>query len=138
MLLFKHLIDSINPTIGKAIDSGTKNLGARNWDELRALVAKILNNGANVETKIKLMINKKGEAVFPGFFAGLTKEGKPYVRNNFVGEKIAFSPYELTRIKQQQTATPTQTDSFSSRGGSEDFSMNKNSDLDLNFDLDGI
>ena len=84
------------------------------------------------------MINKKGEAVFPGFFAGLTKENKPYVRNNFVGEKIAFSPYELTKIKQQQTATPTQTDSFSSRGGSEDFSMNKNSDLDLNFDLDGI
>ena len=84
------------------------------------------------------MINKKGEAVFPGFFAGLTKEGKPYVRNNFVGEKIAFSPYELTRIKQQQTATPTQTDSFSSRGGSEDFSMTKNKDLDLDFDLDGI
>ena len=143
MLLFKHLIDSINPTIGKAIDSGTKNLGARNWDELRALVAKILNNGANVETKIKLMINKKGEAVFPGFFAGLTKEGKPYVRNNFVGEKIAFSPYELTRINNQTTARPTSTDSFQSQRGSEDFSMpesqgGSHNDLDLNFDLNEI
>lgn len=138
MLLFKHLIDTINPTVGKAIDTGTKNLGAKSWDELRHLVAKILDAGKGVETKIKLVTNKKGEAIFPGFFAGLTKEGKPYVRNNFVGEKIAFSAYELTRIKNQATATPTATDSFTSSGPINNDLGDIQGNVDLSFDLDGI
>lgn len=139
MLLFKHMIDAINPKIGKEIDAGTRNLGAKNWDELRALVAKILDAGKGTETKIKLMFNpKKEEAVFPGFFAGLTREGKPYVRNNFVGQKLTFSAYETTRIKNQESAKPTQTDSFSpsSPSGIEDTAPSGNVDLD--FDLDGI
>ena len=41
MLLFKHAIDAINPAIAEAIDKGEKNLGAKDWNDLRKLVAKI-------------------------------------------------------------------------------------------------
>ena len=119
MLLFKHAIDSINPKIAKEIDDNTKSLSAPSWDALRILVSKILDMGKGTEVSIKLMKNKKGEATFPGFFAGLTKpdavtgESKAYIRNNFIGNKLAFSAYEKTRISKEATAVPTKVDTFS-------------------------
>jgi hypothetical protein len=113
MLLFKHAIDSIVPSIGKDIDEKKKSLGASNWEDLRSLVVKILDAGKGASTRIKLMKNgKTGEATFPGFFTGLTKEGVPYVKNNFIGNKIAFSTYELQRISNEATAKPTKASEF--------------------------
>lgn len=125
MLLFKHAIDTLNPTVAKQIDSNERNLGAANWDALREMVAKILDAGKGVTTSIKLLTNKSGEAIFPGFFTGLTKEGKAYVRNNFIGSKISFSAYEVQRIKNAATAKPTKVDTFVAPGAStENFDMN--------------
>lgn len=115
MLLFKHLIDSVNPKVGQKIDSGEMNLTASSWDQLRELICKILAEPAKnkVATNIKLVTNTRGEASFP-FFAGLTKEGKAYVKNNFIGNKLAFTPYELQKIKAAATANPTPTNDFAS------------------------
>lgn len=113
MLLFKHIIDVVNPEVAKLIDSGTKNLGAKDWDGIRKLVCEILNSGKGTPTKIKLLKNKNGDAIFPGFFSSLTKDSenpkilKPYIKNNFVGAKIGFTSYEAGRIKNEATSTPT-------------------------------
>ena len=127
MLLFKHIIDVVNPAIAKQIDSGEKNLGAKDWDGIRNLVCKIMNDGKGTPTKIKLITNKNGEAIFPGFFASLTKEGKPYIKNNFVGSKIGFNPKEALKIKNEQTSKPTKSEDLSK------FSQAEASD-DLDFD----
>lgn len=134
MLLFKHAIDAINPAIAEAIDKGEKNLGAKDWNDLRKLVAKILDAGKGVSTKIKLVKNKKGEAIFPGFFAAVNRENKAYIRNNFIGPKVAFTSYETDRIRKEATATPTKAESYD---------MNvvtsapvDTSGLDLEFDVD--
>lgn len=140
MLLFKHAIDSINPTIAKQIDEGTKNLGAANWDGLRELVAKILNAGKGATVQIKLLKNSKGEATFPGYFSGLTKPdpvsgvSKAYIRNNFIGEKLTFSTYEAQRIAKEAEAKPTRVNSFG--GGSESFMTNDIPANDNNLDFD--
>lgn len=137
MLLFKHAIDSIAPAIGKQIDAKEKNLGATNWVDLRALVAKILDSGKGATIKIKLVKNNKGEATFPGFFTGLTREGNPYVRNNFIGDRVAFSTYELQKINSEASAKPTKVETFTA-----DFSSTPESDglgdLDMNFDVTGL
>jgi hypothetical protein len=133
MLLFKHIIDGFVPEIGKEIDNGTRNISAKNWDGIRLVVKKVLDLGIGNENKVKLVKDKNGEARFPGFFTGLSKEGKAYVRNNFVGPKIAFTSYELKRINSESTANPSKIT---------DLSMDlKNTDipsddvnLDLNFD----
>jgi len=130
MLLFKHLIDTLNPKVAKAIDEGTQNLGAKNFDELRTLVSKILNPAKGVETQIKLVKNNKGEAQFPGFFSGITKDGKAYVRNNFVGPKLAFTSYELTKINNEATAKPTTQASY------DKIDTPNTDNLDLNFDIE--
>lgn len=130
MLLFKHAIDALVPAIGKQIDSKEKSLGAANWEELRKLVATILDKGKGVSTRIKLSKNSKtGEAVFPGFFTGLTKEGVAYIRNNFIGAKLAFSTYELQKISNEASAVPTKASDFS-------LPPEDNSDLNLNFEVD--
>lgn len=108
MLFFKHAIDTLNPTVAKQIDDGERKIGAPNWDKLRDLICTILNAGKGTTTKIKLLKNNKGEATFPGFFAAVNREGKAYVRNNFIGPKIAFTSYEVDRIKNEKTAKPTE------------------------------
>lgn len=136
MLLFKHLIDAVVPATGKEIDEKKKSLGASNWEDLRKLVENIFLKGKGVKTKIKLLKNKAGEAIFPGFFAGITKEGLPFVRNNFIGAKIAFSAYELQRITNEANAAPTKmsTSSF----GQPEPEVESSDTLDLNFDTSGL
>ena len=138
MLFFKHAIDTINPAVALKIDNKEANLGAKNWDDLRTLVCKILNVGKGTSFNIKLLKNKNGEAIFPGFFAGLTKDGVAYVKNNFIGNKISFSSYEADRIKNERMAKPQQIDAFGNTGSTP---INlapippDTSDLDMNFEL---
>lgn len=107
MLLFKHIIDAFVPEIAKQIDNKEKSLGAKSWDELRKLIVAILEKGKGRKNNIKLIKDNKGEAKFPGFFASISKEGTAYIRNNFIGEKIAFTAYEADRINKEATAKPT-------------------------------
>lgn len=134
MLFFKHVIDAVNPVVAQAIDKKEKTLTAPDWNSLRNLVIKILDPVKGTKTSIKLLKNKSGEATFPGYFTGLTKEGVAYVKNNFIGNKLAFSSYEVERMKNQSTSKPTEPSSFG------DFSPAPldQSGLDMNFDLNSI
>lgn len=133
MLLFKHIIDSYNPKIAKDIDEKKKVIAAKDWDGLRLLIQKIIEGSkGKIETNIKLLKNKKGEATFPGFFANLSKEGVAYVKNNFIGEKIAFSPYELQRIENEANAKPSDMNEVDNQ----DFTEESADDLDLEFEVE--
>lgn len=107
MLLFKHMIDGFVPVIAEQIDSGKKQIAAPDWDKLRILVKKILEAGKGTENQIKLIKRKNGDGSFPGFFANLSREGAAYVRNNFIGQKVAFSAYEMKRIQEETNAAPS-------------------------------
>lgn len=135
MLLFKHAIDAINPTVARQIDDGSKNLGAKDWNDLRTLVSKILDAGKGATIQIKLLKNTKGEATFPGFFAGITKEGKAYVRNNFIGDKLAFSTYEKQRIENEANAKPTSAKTYSSPSSSLGSTTINEGSVDITFDM---
>lgn len=132
MLLFKHIIDAVNPTLAQQIDSKEKNLGAKDWETLRILVKKSVDTGKGISTRIKLLKNKSGDAIFPGFFAALTKEKVAYIRNNFIGEKVSFSSYEVERIKNEANAKPSRVEAFVPTKEDDD-------DLDtINFNVEGL
>lgn len=135
MLLFKHAIDTINPEIAKQIDDGTKNLGAKDWDTLRKLVQTILNAGKGVKFQIKLLTDRNGEPTFPGFFSGISKEGKVYIRNNFIGKKLGFSAYESTKINNAVIAKPKEINPFDSGAASKEPTSGHSSELEMDFDL---
>lgn len=126
MLKFKHLIDAVNPTLAKQIDSKEKNLNAPNWDSLRKLMVQSTEPGVGTETKIKLIKNKKGEAIFP-YFAAYSKEGRLYMKTNFIGSNILWTAKELQQIEKANNATPTKV------ANTDDFDKKAE---DLSFDLD--
>lgn len=106
MKTFRHLIDAINPKLGEEIDAKTKTLGAATWDGLRKLLVEITTPSIGVTTNIKLIKNKKGQAIFPYAFA-YNKDKVLYMKGNFIGEKVFFSDKEQTQIKKEATAKPT-------------------------------
>jgi hypothetical protein len=135
MLLFKHAIDTINPSIGKKIDEGNQTLTAKTWDELRLLVAKILNAGKGTKCEIKLLKDQNGEARFPSFFTSINKDGKAYVRNNFIGTNLMFTPYEKTRIAAEESAKPTKVADYSPANSPAMGDQHEADLLDLSFEM---
>lgn len=113
MLLFKHLIDAVNPELAKKIDAGEVKITANDWNKLREVMVKATDPGKGKATKIKLLKNNKGEAIFP-YFANYNRAGALSMSTNFIGDHIFFTNKELTRIEKESKATPTPVDAGSS------------------------
>ena len=125
MVFVKHLTEAVNP---KAVgDLGKKT---PSWDAFRHLVVDITTPGIGVATKIKLLTDKSGNAIFPRYFLGYTKENELFMRTKFIGNNLKFTDKEMTTIKAAATATPSASpDDFST-----DMGMDNAFDS-LNFDL---
>lgn len=108
MLKFKHLIDAVNPELAAKIDKGEQKLNAPSWDALRQLMVKATTPGIGKETKIKLIKNNKGDAMFP-YFANYNRAGQLYMATNFIGDNIFWTNKELNKINQAASAKPTST-----------------------------
>ena len=132
MLFFKHVIDGFAPEVAAKIDKKEISITAKTWDELRQKVVTLLSKSKGNSNKIKLIKNTNGEARFPSFFTGLSREGIAYVRNNFIGQKVAFSSYELDRIKNASEASITPASSFTPEVGT---TSSDDSGLDLDFEV---
>lgn len=114
MLLFKHLIDAVNPELGALIDKGEAGAQMKVsgselsdiWVSLCNVIKNATDPGIGTKVQLKLIVNKKGEPIFP-YFAGLNKEGKTYMKSNFIGAKLFWSPSELKQLQKVATAKPT-------------------------------
>lgn len=106
MLTFKHLIDAVNPELGTKIDAGEKSLNVKSWKELRALMVQATESGKGVATQLKLVNNNKGEAIYP-YAAAYNKEGKLYMKTNFIGSKLFWTKKEMETINKVSVAKPT-------------------------------
>lgn len=138
MLFFKHNIDAFVPQLAKEIDEGTKKLSAPTWDKLRELVVKMMSYGKGNNSMIKLIKDSKGEARFPGFFTSISKEGKVYVRNNFIGNKLDFTEYEKQKAANQASANISNTSNFNQPNSFTLNSVTKEDDINLDFDLSSL
>lgn len=132
MLFVKHTMDSFAPAIAAQIDAGKKEIAAPDWDTFRKLVKKIFESDKTRETKVKLIKNKKGEGIFPGFFSAVNRDGVAYVRNNFIGEKVAFTAYEMKKIQDEANAAPSQMQNSAADLEVDNTDIN---DVDVNLDL---
>jgi hypothetical protein len=99
---FKHLIDAVNPELGKQIDDGTKQIHAPNWDMLRQFMVKATEPGIDKEIQIKLFQTKKGDAILPQAVS-YARSGDVYMPTNFFGQNLFFSKKELERIKKTES-----------------------------------
>lgn len=86
------------------------------------------------ETKIKVVGNKKNYASLPNFI-NISKAGDCYISNDWIGNNIAFSAYELKKMKSQTEAAPTNMDTAVS-DFKVDTTSEENNDLDFDVNLD--
>jgi hypothetical protein len=131
MLLFRHLIDTVNPELGKKIDSKEKTISANSWDGLRKLMIEATKEGIGTQTKIKLIKKKDGNPRFPYFSMIDKNTNRAVVAGNFIGDTLYFSTYEQNQISKAENATPTtQTNEFGLDSSINTTSQN-NGDLDF-------
>ena len=130
--LFKHLIDAVNPVLAEKINKGEviMDINPNNWDAVRKFMVDATSSGVGTETKIKLLKNRAGNAIFT-YFLQYNREGKLYMSTNFIGNNIFFIYKELRAISSAQQAKPTNTESFT-------FSANTTNNNDDDFDDDII
>ena len=112
MMLIKHLLHAVAPEIladmmeGKITFTPKKN-GDSLFKQYVTFISVLLEKAKDRTTQIKLITNKKGEAQFPAFFAGLSKDGVVYMKTNFIGEGLKFTDREVTNIAVMSAAVPT-------------------------------
>jgi hypothetical protein len=150
MMLLKHLLVAVAPELLQKMTTGEiapKFKKGPTFKEYAEFISENLAEYVGRETQIKLMINKKGEATFPSFYVGISKEGnQAYLKTNFIGNDLKFTPKETEAIQIQSVAKPTVVaDNMSA----DDFSLGsvvshnfeeapaevKSNDDDLNFDI---
>lgn len=112
MTLLRHLGAAVCPDLITAINSFDEKT---TWEQIRKKVIEVTTPAIGTETKIKLLKRQRTnvntgeletEVQFPGFFLSYNREGKLYMKTNFIGKGIYFSDKELTAIKKQETAQP--------------------------------
>jgi hypothetical protein len=126
-----HLIDAVNPKLATAIKNKEKSIDIdwKNWDQIKAIYTKTTDSVKGAQTQIKLIKNKKGEAIIP-YFLGQRKDGDLYMKCNFLGDKLGFSSKELEAIEKSKAAPTAVNDSTPFVSGP---SESKLDDLDFNF-----
>ena len=97
----------------------------KDFSKLVEIVKKALATAVNKTTTIKVIGDNKGYAAVPNFI-NINKEGGAYISNNWVGENLAFSAYELKKKDSQAAAKPTAIDDVAP-----DSTEDTNSDLDF-------
>lgn len=109
----EQLIFTISHVVGVLAPANLEKLKTvefdlpKDFDKLCELIRKSLKSSENKTTKIKLVGDSKGYATLPQFI-NINKDGDAYISNNWLGDNLAFTPYEITRKEKQAKAKPTE------------------------------
>ena len=119
----RHLAAAVSPKLQETLNKLPDNMS---WDQFRNQVVEASKDGIGVETKIKLFkrertdVNtgeKRVEAEFPRYILSYDREGKLYMRTNFIGNNTHFTTKELTDMQKRNTAVPTPVEGTITSGG---------------------
>lgn len=104
----------------------------KDFEKMVKTFIEVTKDAVNKTTKLKLLKNKKGEAILP-YFVGLSKEGEAFISNNFLGDKVFFTEYELKRMEEATEAKPTDMGSeIPGMPNVDEVSSNSDLDFDVN------
>ena len=100
-----HLLTNLAPDNVEKFNKVTVSLPDE-FEKLVELLSKALAKAMNKHTKLKLIGNSKGYATLPNF-VNINKDGDAYISNNWLGETVVFSDYEVKKMEEQKNAKPT-------------------------------
>ena len=108
-----HVVGTLNPDGFKKLQVAAPKI--KGFDELFAVVKKIMTGCTNT-TKMKLGGRVNNGTVYASLpnFVNVNKNGECYLSDNFLGENVAFSAWELGKKQEMEKATPTKMESSDS------------------------
>lgn len=101
-----HLLENLAPEYIEKFSKVSVTL-PDDFDKLVEILNKALAKAVNKQTKLKLIGNNKGYASLPNFIS-INKEGDAYISNNWLGDTVAFSDYEVKKMNEQKNAKPSE------------------------------
>lgn len=102
-----HVMANLAPEMMEKFSKAASGLAIpEDFEKLVETMNKALAKAVNKQTKLKLVGNNKGYASLPNF-VGINKEGEVYINNNWLGDTVAFSDYEVKKMNEQKNAKPT-------------------------------
>lgn len=111
MMKIKHLLNAVAPELLNKMQAGEITFTPKGKSDLFkqyvTFIGDQLEAYKDAKTTIKLVQNNKGEACFPQFFAGVSKEGIAYMKSNFIGNNLSFSQKEKDAMGKIAAAKPT-------------------------------
>lgn len=101
-----QIVHALNPTGEEKIKANASKI--KTIDQFIDLIIKALTGKENIETKLKLVGRNSGGTIYASLpnACGINKKGEIFP-NNFIGDNLFFSNYEITQQKQYQNAKPT-------------------------------
>ena len=83
----------------------------RNFDDMAAAFVKVSNQAVGKETDVKFSgyVNKSGytQLSFPTI-VGVNKQGECFISDNYIGDNVVLSDYEMRRAKEFNNTQPTE------------------------------
>ena len=79
----------------------------KDFEKLTKAVRQVLAKAIGVKTHLKLVGNSKGFADVPKFVNINRTTKDAFISNNWIGENISFTPYEVQQMKKAANSTPT-------------------------------
>lgn len=132
-----HMIEIMNPKAkDKFIAAIAKIDISQNFEKFVAVLTQVLQPAVDKTFKLKLNGDKNNKPVLP-YFVAINKEGEAFFANNFLGDKLFFSEYELETQKKFEKGAPKATD-MSKVTTSEDITETGNDSEDLDFDVEDL
>lgn len=122
-----HIVGTLVPSNFEKLQKISLELPAE-FDKLVDTVKKALAPAFNKSTNIKLIGDNRGYAAIPNFININKDSGEAYISNNWIGDNLAFSAYEIKKMEAAKNAKPTEV----SEAPADDIdSSDDNNDLDF-------
>jgi hypothetical protein len=101
-----HICTALAPEEYKKLQGIELDL-PKDFEKLVNAVKKVLAKAIGTETNIKLIGNSKGYADVPKFININRTSKDAFISNNWLGENLAFTPYEVQQMNKAKSSTPT-------------------------------
>lgn len=101
-----HVVGTLNPEGFKKLQAAAPKI--KTFAELITVVKKLMTGCTNT-TKMKLGGRVNNGTVYASLpnFVNVSKTGDCYLSDNFLGDTVAFSAWELSKKQEMEKATPT-------------------------------
>lgn len=125
-----HVVGTLAPANFEKLKKVSLNL-PEDFEKLVKYVQDATKSAVNTSTNIKLVADSRGYAAVPNVVNIHPTEGYCYLSDNWIGENLAFSAYEIKKMNQAKSAKPTNVDNDDLNTDSDKEEDNSDLDFDI-------